>query len=250
MIRHRIQIVAATALLFAVSAASSATPDFSGIWGRYPNPYAAFHETPFAQDPPAPESGPELKEPYASEYKKLNQRREEASQEGKPLTDASTECRPEGVPTIMVAVYPIEIMQTPRELVVLAEFLTQTRRIYLNEKMPALEDISPSYNGYSVGTWEGETLVVKTTGVREDVMFYEIPHSANMVVTERLRFTGADLLELQITIDDPAFLVKPYTFTFGYKRKVGHRMMEYICDSNRYGSDSNGNSILDVTPDK
>jgi hypothetical protein len=152
------------------------------------------------------------------------------------------------MPTIMAAVEAIEILQTSRQIVVLAEFLTQTRRIYLNEKMPALEDISPGYNGYSVARWQGDTLVVQTIGVREDVQFMQFPHSAQMKVTERLRLTGPDLLENQITIEDPAVLAKPYHFTFGYKRNPDYRIMEYICDNNRNRFDAEGGVSLEVTP--
>jgi hypothetical protein len=249
MNRYRILIVVLAAALFAADVVSAAKPDFSGTWERYPDPYAVFTENAFAKDPPAPDGGPTLKQPYAREYKKFIQRKAEASRQGKPLADASTRCLPEGVPTIMGAIYPIEILQTPQQIVVLAEFLTQTRRIYLNEKMPAFEDISPGYNGYSVGHWEGDTLVVQTIGVREDVRFYAIPHSEQMKVTERFRLTGPNSLENQVTIDDPAFLAKPYKFTFGYRRNSEYRIMEYICDNNRKRFDADGNVSLEVSPE-
>jgi hypothetical protein len=225
-----------------------APADFSGTWERFPDPYAAFYETPFAEEPPPPNGGPQLKEPYASEYRKLTQRKAAAMKEGKPLADPSTQCRPEGMPTLMGAIYPIEIVQTPQQLVVLTEFLTQTRRIYLNETMPPFDEISPGYTGHSVGHWEGDTLVVKTLGVREDVRLLEIPHSAQMSVTERLRFTGPDLMENEVTIDDPAFLAKPYRFTFGYRRNPDYRIMEYICDNNRNKFDADGGVSLEVAP--
>jgi hypothetical protein len=239
------RIVIAAVLLLALQAASGAAPDFSGTWERYPDPYE--EDTRIPDDPPPPGGGPHLKEPYASEYKELNQRKAEANRKGKPLPDPSTLCVPEGVPTLMGAIHPIEIVQTPAQIVVLAEFLTQTRRIYLNEKMPPLEDLSPGYNGYSVARWEGETLVAQTLGVREDVKFLEIPHSARMKVTERLRLTAPNLLENQITIEDPDVLAKPYTFTFGYRRNPEYRIMEYICDNNRHRPDAEGGVDLDVS---
>jgi hypothetical protein len=245
MSRHCRLVVAAAALLLGAHAASSATPDFSGTWERYPDPYGPGR---FPDDPPPPAGGPRLKEPYASAYTKLQQRKAEADKKGKPLADPATQCVPEGMPTIMAAVHPIEILQTPRQIVVLAEFLTQTRRIYLNEKMPAPEDISPGYNGYSVGHWQGDTLVVQTTGVREDVKFVQAPHSAQMKVTERLRLTAPDHLENQITIEDPGVLAKPYIFTFGYKRNPEYRIMEYICDNNRNRFDAEGGVSLEVAP--
>ena len=235
----------AVILLLPAQAASSATPDFSGTWERYPDPYG---ESRFAEDPPPPAGGPQLREPYASAYKKALQRKAEAIKKGKPLADPSTLCVPEGMPTIMAAVEAIEILQTPRQLVVLAEFLTQTRRVYLNEKMPAPEDIFPGYNGYSVAHWQGETLVVETRGVREDIRFMGIPHSAQMKISERLRLTAPDRLEDQITLDDPSVLAKPYAFTFGYKRNPDYRIREYICDYNKVSVDSQGGVSMDVTP--
>jgi hypothetical protein len=237
--------VLAAALLLTARAASCATPDFSGVWERYPDPYG---DSRFPDDPPPPAGGPQLKEPYASAYRKAKQRKDEADKEGKPLADPSTRCLPQGMPTIMAAVEPIEILQTPRQLVVLAEFLSQTRRVYLNEKMPAPEDISPGYNGTSVAHWQGQTLVVQTKGVRENVRFMEIPHSAQMKITERLRLTAPDLLENQIVIDDPGVLAKPYAFTFGYKRNPEYRILEYICDNNRERPDSKGGVSMDVAP--
>ena len=177
MRQHCGRVVVAVVLGLSVQVAAFATPDFSGTWERYPSPYS---DERFPEEPPPPGGGPQFKEPYASAYKKLNQRKAEADKAGKPLADRSTQCLPQGVPTIMAAVEPIEILQTPQQIVILAEFLTQTRRIYLNEKMPASEDVSPGYNGYSVGRWQGDTLIVQTIGVREDVRFVDIPHSSSV----------------------------------------------------------------------
>ncbi len=229
------------------TAKSVAKPDFSGTWERYPDPYG---EGAIPDDPPPPGGGPTLNEPYASEYKDLLRRKMEADKKGEPIVDPSTQCQPEGMPTIMAAVHPIEVLQTPKQLVILAEFLTQTRRIYLNEKMPPMDEILPGYNGYSVGHWEGKTLVVKTRGVREDVKFLRIPHSDQMVITERWRRTGPDLMENEIIIEDPQYLAKPYQFTFGYKRNPEYRIMEYICDNNRYSAGSDGTMKLDVDTSK
>jgi hypothetical protein len=242
-------VIAAALLLtahaaFAADKARTATPDFSGTWDRYPDPWPP---GPIPEDPPPPGGEPELKEPYATERKKLEQRKAAANKEGRPVLESSARCVPEGMPTIMGAVHPIEILQTPQQIVVLAEFLTQTRRVYLNEKMPPLEDISPSYNGYAVGRWQGDTLVIETIGIRDDVKFFDFPRSAEMKITERLRVTGPDLLENQITIEDPAVLVRPYKFTFGYKRSPEYRIMEYNCDNNRYSPDAEGKSSLDVS---
>ncbi len=134
------------------------------------------------------------------------------------------------MPGIMGAIFPLQILQTPGQITVLGEFLTQTRRIVFDKKMPPVEEVSPSYFGYSIGRWEGSTLVVTTLGVREDTEFFEIPHSKEMKITERIRLTKPGYMESKIVIEDPKMLLEPYRFTYGYKRNNDYEMTEYICD--------------------
>jgi hypothetical protein len=223
-------------------------PNITGVWERYPDPYA--DEANIFMDLPPPAGGPKLREPYASQWTALREKRLAALKAGKPLLDASTLCLPEGMPTIMGATYAIEILQTQGQVTVLAEFLTQTRRIYLDTPLPAADDMAPSYNGYSSGHWEGDTLVIKTRGIRTDVQFFEIPHSGELTITERIKMTGHDLLENQVTMDDPDYLETPYTFTFGYRRNKDYRIMEYICDHPRdvIGPDGTVSMKLESAP--
>lgn len=221
-------ILAAALSVIGCEMGKPAEPDISGVWEIYPDPFAgadlSFLEL------PVPGDGPKLKEPYATDWKRLRDERDALLKAGTPRVDPSTQCLPEGVPMIMGAIFPLEILQTPGQVTVLAEFLTQTRRIYLNRKMPPVDELTPNYYGYSTGKWEGDTLVVTTKGIQERPLFFEIPFSGNMVVTERIRLTGKDLLENKITITDPERLVEPYTFTYGYKRNPEYEIQEYFCD--------------------
>jgi hypothetical protein len=202
-------------------------PDITGVWERFPDPFGGSEDT--VIELTAPEGGPKLREPYATQWKERVERREAALKAGTPLADRSTLCLPEGLPLIMEAIFPIQILQNPGQVTVLAEFLTQTRRIHLDKTMPALEDIPPYYYGYSVGRWEGDTLVVTTLGIREDTEFYDIPHSSEMKITERIRLTEPGYMENRITIEDPAILAEPYRFTYGYKRNDTYEINEYYC---------------------
>lgn len=207
---------------------TSAAPDINGIWEIYPDPFAGEENT--FLELPVPGDGPKLREPYATEWKTLRANRDAKLKAGTPLVDPSTQCLPEGMPSIMGAIFPLEFLQTPGQVTVLAEFLTQTRRIYLNKTMPSLEELTPSFYGMSVGKWEGDTLVVTTKGVKEETRFFEIPHSLEMTITERIKVTGPGLIENQITIDDPKVLLEPYRFTYGYKRNPDYQIMEYYCE--------------------
>ncbi|RIV82589.1 hypothetical protein D2V17_14830 [Aurantiacibacter xanthus] len=212
----------------ATQAAEAAHPNITGIWEIWPDPFAGDENT--FLELPVPGDGPKLREPYATEWKTLREERDALLRAGTPRVDPSTQCTPEGMPSIMGAIFPLEILQTPGRVTVLGEFLTQTRRIYLDKPMPPAEELNPNFYGFSTGHWEGDTLVVTTKGVKEDTEFFEIPHTTNMVITERIRLTGPDLLENEITIEDPERLLEPYTFTYGYRRNPDYVIQEYFCE--------------------
>lgn len=205
-----------------------AEPDITGVWEIWPDPFAGEENT--FLELPVPGGGPKLREPFASEWKRLRHERDELLKAGTPRVDPSTQCLPEGMPMIMGAIFPLEFLQTPGQVTVLGEFLTQTRRIYLNKPMPPLEELNPNFYGFSTGHWEGDTLVVVTKGVKVENRFFEIPHSNEMVITERIRLTGPDLMENAITIEDPKMLLEPYRFTYGYRRNRDYVIQEYFCD--------------------
>lgn len=207
---------------------TAAMTNITGVWEIYPDPFAGDENT--FLELPVPGDGPKLREPYATEWKTLRAERDALIKAGTPRVDQSTQCLPEGMPMIMGAIFPLEILQTPGQVTVLGEFLTQTRRIYLDKPMPPLEDLNPNYYGHSVGKWEGDTLVVTTRGVAENHRFFEIPHSYERVITERIRLTGPDLMENEITIEDPTMLLEPYTFTYGYRRNPEYVIHEYFCE--------------------
>jgi len=212
-----------SSMSFAMDDTKAQAPNITGVWEIFPDP-------PPPRRSRVPNGGPNLREPYATQWKAFRAEREAKLQAGTPLVDASTLCLPEGMPTVMWAIYPLQILQTPGQVTVLAEFVTQTRRIFLDVPMLAPDDNAPSYYGFSAGRWEGDTLVVTTKGVREDVTFFDIPHSDEMTITERIKLTGPDLLEDQITIEDPKMLLEPYKFSFGYKRNYEYRISEYYCE--------------------
>jgi len=203
-------------------------PNIMGVWEIYPDPFAGEENTFVELEPPG--GGPKLREPYASQWKARRDERNAKLKAGTPLVDPSTLCLPEGMPSVMGAIFPFQILQTPGQVTVLAEFLTQTRRILFNKKMPPVEEVTPSYFGYSIGRWEGKTLVVTTLGVREDTQFFEIPHTAAMKITERIRLTAPGYLEDQIVVEDPTILLEPYRFTFGYKRNDDYEIAEFLCE--------------------
>lgn len=214
-------------------------PDISGTWERTPDDW--FGENP---DEPVHPGGPmDLKEPYASQYAALKKKQTAANEAGTPLATTSSRCLPEGMPTLMAALFPIQIIHDDKQVVVLGEYLQQVRRILLNEAMPPKEKLDPKYQGHSRGHWEGDTLVVETQRVRTDVTFYDVPHGEDMTITERFRLRGPDHLEDQVVIEDPQVLNTPYRFTFDYKRS-NYAIQEYVCENNQIVIDSEDKASL------
>jgi hypothetical protein len=181
---------------------------------------------------------------------------------GKPLAGAMSKCLPLGMPQAFGDVFPFEIVLTPKVIYVLPEAWDPPVRIFMDgRKIPALDDLEPSYEGLSVGHWEGDTLVVETAGVKTSSLIGAgaggVPHSDAMRITERIQVVDNDTLSNEITITDPkAFLTpwvikkiyKDYAVPLGAKdsgKPPEHsspiEMTEYICnENNRNLPDANG----------
>jgi hypothetical protein len=212
-------------------------PDFTGVWatyraGRGADPKLA---------PPA--AGPlVLKPEYAKPYEARRAAEAEANKRGEQLANGSVNCVPYGVPTMMsVAIYPVEIIQGPKQVTIISEAFSEVRRVYLDRQQARIEDVAPGYYGRSVGHWDGDTLVVDTVGIKTTAPGYRgMPHSDQMRITERFRIAAPDFLHDQITIEDPVVLEKPVTYTLAYKRMPNYEMVEFVCDNNREYVDENG----------
>ena len=150
-------------------------------------------------------------------------------------------CVPYGVPTMMsVAVYPVEFIQTPKQITIISEAFSEVRRIYMDKPQAKIDEVPPGYYGRSVGRWDGDTLVVDTVGIKDTVQYQRIPHSDQMRITERIRLAAPNILHDQITIEDPVVLEKPITYTLAYSRMPDYEMVEFVCDNNREYVDANG----------
>jgi hypothetical protein len=225
--------VAAFILAGTLSAFGQAVPDLSGVWSP------ARVRGADAPPPPTPILlKPGFKEPY--DARRAQER--EATARGEQLAGSRALCEPYGMPSMLqVATYPVEIIQTPKQVTLIAEAFSEVRRIYLGKPQLPLDDIDPGYYGRSVGRWDGDTLVVDTIGVRESVQGYQgIPHSAKMRIAERIRKTGPDTLQDQIIIEDPVTLEKPVTYTLAYKLTPNYEMVEFVCENNREYVDEKG----------
>ena len=231
----------AAALLAACAAhgqSNSKVTDLSGIWG----PYRGGRGADARLAPPAA-SPLVLKPEYAKPYEARRAAEAQANQRGEQLANASAQCIPYGMPTMMqVALYPIEIIQTSKQVTIISEAFSEVRRVYLDRPQAKPDEVPPGYYGRSVGHFEGDALAVDTIGIKPTVGGYRsIPHSEQMRIAERLRLLSPDILHDQITITDPVTLDKPVTYTLAYKRLApDYEMVEFICDNNREYVDDKG----------
>ncbi len=137
------------------------------------------------------------------------------------------------MPGVMTQPYPIEILVTPGKITIIAEAYAQWRQIFTDgRKHP--DDPDLTYNGHSIGHWEGDTLVVDTIGFTTDTALgnYGVRHSDKMHIVERFRLAQPDRLEVQTTITDPEALTKPWTSTRVYGRHRDWTLAEYVCQQN------------------
>jgi len=229
-------------LAFAGTAsAAAAHPDFSGNWERYPRP----GEKADPRYAPTPIPNPQLKPQYRAEWAAGQKILAERLSESQPPGDNYVHCIPDGMPAMMMGMFPMEVMQRPEQINITQEAFNQTRRIYMNQKLPKWDEVDPSFYGNSVGHWEGDTLVIETTGIKQNVRFRWTPHSEAMKITERIRLLAPDILQDQISVEDD-YLEKPWTYSYSFKRMKDYKIQEYICEDNREYVDQNGKVHLKI----
>jgi hypothetical protein len=232
-----------------IGAQSPSVPDITGSWLRQGFTVglpASAQASPIKAPPPPAQ--PLVKEPYRTEWQARIKAIREADAKGQPLANNAVACLPDGMPGMMTAVFPMEILQSRGQITIIEEAYTQVRRILMDRPQKALDDIEPGFYGHSVGRWEGDTLVVDTIGIKENVRYQSVPHSKEMRIRERMRLVAPDMLWNEITIEDAAVLEKPWVFTFAYQRMKDYTLLEYICEDNREYADDQGFQKIRVDP--
>ena len=150
------------------------------------------------------------------------------------VNDPNLACLPHGIPRLMYVPLPIEIFQVPGRVLMYVEAGNQLRQIHLDRGHR--EDIGPTYNGDSIGKWEGDVLVVDTVGFN-DITWLDhagLPHSEDLHVVERIRRVDHNTLVDDFTIEDPKAYTKSWTASQTYHLKPGWEIAEYVCDNNKY----------------
>jgi hypothetical protein len=212
--------------------AADGKPDFSGLWVMQPTRKA---NPDFPGCEPTAEEfiniGFALKDglPYQAWAADLvKSRRAELR-----LHDPMSHCLPIGPVRLHTFTTPSKVLQTPGLLVLLNEWNASYRQIFTDGR-PLPLDPNPSWNGYSAGTWEGETLVVETNGFRDGLWLDAAgsPMTEAAKLTERFRRPNFGHMEIEITVNDPKAYTKPWTVMLHHTIKLDTELLDFVCNEN------------------
>lgn len=218
--------------------------DFSGVWMNDNSLDEQLKRQGLRRlDPDAPEPPPPPEPPLTPAYQEVRaqmQARRAAWEEG------AEPCAWPGTVRLMGYPYPFEILHTQGRVTIIFEAESQVRRIFLDrsEHLP-FEELDPSYNGDSIGHWDGDTLVVDTIGFNTlTELGGGIPHSEEMRVVERFRYIDGDTMQMDMTITDPLALTEPIERTYIYSKRPDWRIREYSCmENNRDAPTATGERV-------
>jgi hypothetical protein len=201
-----------------------AKPDFSGVW-RAENPQL------FLNLSLGVEGGVI---PYRPEVMNLLKARRDSSNSLTRSGEPSANCLPRGPAMPFTwGEGPRKIVQMPGLLVILIEYNISYRQIFLDGR-PLPADPNPSWDGYSTGRWDGDTLVVETNGFR-DGQWLDAggdPLTDAAKVTDRFRRPDFGHLQIEIMIDDPKAYTKPWTTTINEVLAPDTDLLEFVCKEN------------------
>jgi hypothetical protein len=218
-------------------------PDFSGNWIRGDGALGPAGGGTLPGPPPSFTSGPPVTtfrdvaanvkeglplQPWAADLVK-------ARRAGNSKDNPDAHCLPMGLMQLHNHGMPRKMIQTPGLIVITYEANYGLRYIFMDGRTLPGKDAQPWWYGYSVGRWEGDTLVVTTTGFRDEGWLDIIgnPLTDAATLTERFRRPNYGTLEIDVTVDDPKAYTKPWTVRVNQRILLDTELMEFICHENQ-----------------
>jgi hypothetical protein len=147
--------------------------------------------------------------------------------------DPTTHCLPGGIAKLHTSALLRKIVHVSGLVIFLTERNASYRQIFTDGR-PLPEDPNPSWNGYSTGRWDGDTLVVETIGLRDDEWLDRAgsPLTSAARITEKFRRSNFGSLQIQMTVDDPKAYTKPWTLEVTQRLAPDTELLDYICLEN------------------
>jgi hypothetical protein len=204
-------------------------PDLSGIWA--PRRQMPLDESLAGQvnaTGPFWDFGSVLKDglPYQPWAAEVQKKRHADNSKDNP----DVRCMPLGILQMDTHPFPRRIVQGPGFLAILHERDMEYRQIFLDGR-PPLIDPQPSWNGYSTGKWDGDVLVVETSGFRDGLWadYNGSPVTDAAHITERFHRVSFGTMEIEVTVNDPKAYTKPWTVTVTHALVLDADLLEYVC---------------------
>ena len=206
------------------SQSGSAERDLSGVWNVSSGVYefAAFSK----DEPPMTAWG-------KAQYEMARPSQGLHGVKLEETNDKVYKCSPPGMPYIYIQLFPMQIVQTPKEVIEIFEYDHIVRHIYVDgRKHPA--DFKPTYDGHSIGHWEGDTLVVDTIGLNGRNWLDRVghPESAQMHILEHIKRTDEKTLRVDLTFDDPKSYTQAWNAQIHFSLHPDWEILEHVCEDN------------------
>ena len=208
-------------------AAHAQVPSLGGVW---------LIEKPLAEVKTVAGKAPPLRPDAAKVY---------AERKKDKSSDPAAQCLPLGIPRLLSAARPIQILQKPKQVTVLYEANHQARLFYIDEPVPAADSAPDiTYNGSSYARWDGNALVVDTIALNDQTWLDDagLPHGLALKTVERYELAGPDTLRVTVTVTDPEHYSAPWDMRLTYKRQPKLRLTEDACSEKFWhpGKDGSG----------
>lgn len=212
-------------------AASAPAPehDLTGVWNMHATP-AQRKYLGSTYTPEPPEMTPWASEKYMSEKPSNGPRTHSLKETDDPVLKL---CLPPGTPRIYLQPFPLQIVQSPKAIFMIFEYDHTVRQIFMDGR-PHPDDLTPTYMGHSIGKWDGDDLLVDTVGFNDKTWLDRDghPHSDQLHVTERFHRSDRDNMTIDITMEDPKALVKPWKAQLPFQLRPTWDIMELACTDN------------------
>jgi hypothetical protein len=220
-----------------VPRASDGKPDLTGVYQSSTRRGAWDFDVPGDQPGvpaarPAGDAQPTGARPEPVPFQPEARQRAQEILNKRSFDDPATLCLPQPSPRMTpVALFPVQIVQTPKQIVIMYEYFYQFRVIPIDAKLP--DDVDPTYMGTPLGHWDGDTLVVEMVNFKPGLWFGNgLVTSDALKITERYTRVDKDQLNYEAVLEDPKVLTKPYTMRATLMLREGTRIREYSCVEN------------------
>lgn len=215
----------------------STLPDWSGAWTRATGGF--YEATPNAATSPAPPAGsPRLRPPYTPKFEAIYQENLKRIAAGRYPDPISTCGTPAGWPRLLATPDAYEFVVRPEQTWILSENGPNIARIYTDSRShPPADEMWDTYTGHSVGRWENGTLSFHTLGLKgvgSTILGRQgVVMSDKLQVRTRIRLIAPDRLLVEIVLEDPEALTRPWPVAFTFTRlPKGSTVWDYACAEN------------------